>query len=102
MTNSDVATATDIRRVLVATPTFSPGGGTYPGSVTVTISDATSGATIHYTTDGSTPTKIGRASCRKVTITRRTTQNAKAEATGMTNRTVARATTTIQKQEPTP
>lgn len=38
-----------------ATPTFSKtGGGTSP--TTVTISSATTGATIYYTTDGSTPT----------------------------------------------
>jgi hypothetical protein len=33
-------------------PTFSPDAGTYYNNVTVTISCATEGATIHYTTDG--------------------------------------------------
>jgi uncharacterized repeat protein (TIGR03803 family) len=40
-----------------AAPTFSPAGGTYLNSQTVAISTATGGATIRYTTDGSTPTE---------------------------------------------
>ena len=39
----------------VATPTFSPVGGTYPYSVSVTISTTTSGAVIKYSIDGSSP-----------------------------------------------
>jgi uncharacterized repeat protein (TIGR02543 family) len=37
-----------------ATPTFSPAAGSYEGTQNVTIS-STAGATIYYTTDGSTP-----------------------------------------------
>lgn len=40
----------------VATPTFSPIGGTYTTDQTVSINTTTVGALIYYTTDGSTPT----------------------------------------------
>ncbi len=41
---------------LVAAPVFSPGPGTYMLAQDVTITTATTGAEIRYTTDGSTPT----------------------------------------------
>jgi hypothetical protein len=41
----------------VATPTFSPVAGPFYGPTAVTIASATPGATIRYTTDGSTPTQ---------------------------------------------
>jgi hypothetical protein len=42
-----------------ATPTFSPPAGTYTGAQSVAISSASSGVSIAYTTDGSTPTESG-------------------------------------------
>jgi len=39
----------------VETPVITPAAGTYTGSVTITISTATTGATIRYTTDGTVP-----------------------------------------------
>lgn len=40
----------------VSTPQFSPPPGTYEGAQSVTITTSTSGATIYFTVDGSTPT----------------------------------------------
>jgi hypothetical protein len=97
MTNSAAASATYTVQQQVAPPTFSPGGGTYSGSVTVTISDATSGATIHYTTDGSTPTTSSAVYSGALTFTQTTTLKAMAAASGMTNSAVASATYTIQQ-----
>src|SRR6266568_5058134 len=102
MTNSGVASATYTVQQQVATPAFSPGGGTYTGSVTVTISDATSGATIHYTTDGSTPTTSSAVYSSALTFTQTTTLKAMAAASGMTDSAVASATYTIQQQVATP
>ena len=40
----------------VATPTFDPAAGTYTSAQSVTLACATDGASIYYTTDGTTPT----------------------------------------------
>lgn len=73
----------------VATPTFSPSSGSYTDSVEVTISCATEGATIHYTTNGSTPTSESPEYSAPFTLTATTTVRAIGVKSGMADSTVA-------------
>jgi uncharacterized repeat protein (TIGR03803 family) len=54
-----VALAANARADTAAAPTFNPAAGAYTSAQTVTITSTTSGASIAYTTDGSTPTEVG-------------------------------------------
>lgn len=53
---TDSAVASNAITLQAATPTFSPSAGSYGSAQSVTISSSTTGASIYYTTDGSTPT----------------------------------------------
>jgi len=79
----------------VATPVIIPDGGSYSGPVWVQISTATSGTTIRYTTDGSTPTASSTAYTTPFQRTGTTTVRAFATRSGFTDSTVATATITI-------
>lgn len=80
----------------VAMPTFSLAGGTYYSAQSVELSCATSGATIYYTTDGSTPTTSSSVYSTAIPVSATTTIKAFAVATGMTDSDVATATYTIE------
>lgn len=87
---------------ITATPTFSPGAGTYTSTQNVTISDATNGATIYYTTDGTTPTAASTKYTGPLTVATTQTVNAIATAAGFSNSAIATATYTIQTQAAAP
>ncbi len=84
----------------VAIPTFSPAAGEVTSGTEVTISSATDGATIYYTTDGSTPTTSSTQGT-SVTITAATTIKAIAVKDGMANSEVATAEYTVAGVEKT-
>ncbi len=80
-----------------ATPTFTPAPGTYTSAQTVHLNDTTTGATIYYTTDGSTPTTSSAAynDTNPIQVTVNTTIKAMAAASGFANSAVVTGTYTI-------
>ncbi|MEI9968642.1 MAG: Ig-like domain-containing protein [Terracidiphilus sp.] len=80
-----------------ATPTFLPVAGTYTSAQSVTISDATSGTTIYYTTNGTTPTTGSTvfSSSSPIAVSSSETIEAIAAAPGYSNSAVASAAYTI-------
>ncbi len=94
-TNSSVATAAYTIDLVLPAPSFSPAAGTYATSQAVTISDATAGTTIYYTTNGTVPTTSSSVYSGPITVSATETLEAIAVETGYTNSPAATAAYTI-------
>lgn len=79
----------------VATPTFTPASALYFSPVTVSISTATDGATIRYTTNGDEPTVLSTLYEGPFTVSSTTTVRAIAFKDEMTASAIATATYTF-------
>jgi hypothetical protein len=100
-TNSAVASAVyAITPPSVSTPAFSPAPGAYASAQSVSISDGTSGATIYYTTNGSTPTTSSTAYSGPIPVSSTETLEAIAVSAGDYNSAVASAAYTINPSLP--
>ncbi len=102
---SEITTATldNVSAVNVAAiPTFNPAAGTYTSTQSVVLSTLTSGASIRYTTDGTTPSDtVGTLYAGAISVPTTTTIKAIAYRSGMLNSSVVSATYTIQVLPPT-
>ena len=83
-----------------AAPTFSPAAGTYNSAQTVTINDATPGATIYFTTEAFMPTTSWAVYSGPFTLTAQATVEAYASASGYSNSVAASAAYNISLVPP--
>ena len=80
---------------LAASPTFSPVPGSYSAVQSVALADATTGATIYYTIDGSAPSASSPQYSKPISVAATTPLNAIAVATGYSNSSAASGVYTI-------
>jgi hypothetical protein len=78
--NSPVGSASYTIQVPAAAPIFNPVAGTYASSQTVTLSSTTTGATLYYTIDGTTPTTSSPSVSNGSTVTVAASETLKAIA----------------------
>ncbi len=82
---------------LTSAPTFSPAGGNFITSQTVSMSCETEGAIIYYTTDGTDPTESSSVYSTPLEVNQTTTIKAFAVAPSYANSAIITATYTIQE-----
>ena len=87
--------AITVASATVATPTFSPAAGSYTSVQSVKISEATAGATIYYTTNGTAPSTSSAVYSGAIPVGATEVIEAVAVAPGHTNSGLARAGYTI-------
>jgi hypothetical protein len=94
--NSSVGSASfTINDAQTALPTFTPAGGTYTTTQTPTISDATAGALIYYTTNGTTPTAASNLYSGPITVSASETIQAIALSAGNSPSAIGKAAYSI-------
>ena len=87
----------------VADPEFAPApGSTFYPTASVTLSCATDGASIYYTTDGSVPTDSSTPYMAPIALSATTTIRARAYATGKGPSAIVSATYTFKRPVPKP
>jgi len=91
--NSAVGTAA--YTISASAPALTPQGGTYNSAQSVSMTDATPGAAIYYSTDGSIPTTSSTLYTGPVVVSSNQTIKAIAVAAGYGNSVVTTATYTI-------
>jgi hypothetical protein len=87
---------------VAAAPAFSPAAGSYTSAQAVTITSATTNATVYYTTDGSTPTTASTPYKDAINVSTTETLQAIAVAGGYSDSVVSTAAYAITLSNPTP
>jgi hypothetical protein len=102
MADSDISSAAFTIQDSVSAPVFNPPAGSYAAAQSVSIITATAGASIFYTTNGSTPTILSSQYTSAVSITSTTTLKALAIKTGMAASAVSSAEYIIMQKVSAP